>query len=271
MPDGKRNPSRLPEGRSRKPAGDKRETGKGERRCERRDEQRQEWPRNATQAGRGEPGPVRPRRDRRERSRRRRPRRRITGRAPARATSARPHPVGRRPRRLGGEHCRRGDDRRRRQARVMAGCSRRKRRARGRRRRLGPVDPCHSRVTRTQRVGSGRNSGRRDGGRDQDAGHHGGRRDGRGWRDLREVGRGWAGGRRRPSCERGERRGCADRLHHGRSRCRASPRRNGVDLREGTVDRGRQVGHAGRRARRPGDSRRHQCTAGDCHQSPYAN
>ena len=194
MPDGKRNPSRLPEGRSRKPAGDKRETGKGERRCERRDEQRQEWPRNATQAGRGEPGPVRPRRDRRERSRRRRPRRRIIGRAPARAASARPHPVGRRPRRLGGEHCRRGDDRRRRQARVMAGCSRRKRRARGRRRRLGPVDPCHSRVTRTQRVGSGRNSGRRDGGRDQDAGHHGGRRDGGWWRDLREVAGGPAGG-----------------------------------------------------------------------------
>ena len=255
MPDGERNPSRLPEGRSRKPAGHKRETGKGECRCERRDEERQERAGNATQAGRGEPGPFRPLRDRRERSRRRRPRRRIAGRAPARAASARPHPVGRRPRRLGGEYCRRGGDQRRREARVTAGCSRRKHCARGRRRRLGPVDPCR-RVTQTEHVGSGRNSGRRHGGRHQDAVHHGGRRAGDGRRGRRDVGCGWAGGRRRPSCGGGERRGRADRLHHGGSRCRASPRRNSVDLRKGAVDRCRHVRHARRRVRRPGDSRR---------------
>jgi hypothetical protein len=264
VPDREHDPPRLPERRSRKQAGDERETGKGEHRCERRDEERQERSGNATLAGREEAG-LRPGRRRWERSRRRSPRRRVAGRTPAGGTNARPHPGRRRPGRRGGHCCRRGGGRRS-EACVTAGGGRTRHGARARCRGLWAVASCH-RVARGEAVDSGRNAGH--GGRDTDACHHRGRRD-NGWRrGRREVRR--AGGRRRPRCEGGERRGCAERLHHGGLRRRASPRRDGIDLREGGVDRGRQVGQAGRRARGPGDSRRRQCTAGGCRQRPCAN
>ena len=270
MPDREHDPPRPPEGRSRKEAGPEREPGQPKGRCERRDEKRHELALPAGLGGRGDvlawAG-----RCRREWLGRQAPRRRGAGRAPAlSASGVRRFPGGRRrPRRREGGSLRGGvGGRGHARGTGAAGCGGRGRRGRGER------DRCMWWRFVGSRQGHRGNlyADRRKHGRDGVAHDLGRSRCGRRSRGDRR--------RRRNCCRSGLRRRSGslrlgrgrhggrshrERLVDGRPHRRASPGRDGVDLRESRLDLGLRVPEP-RRARGTGQTRARQRAADGCGQ-----